>query len=236
MECAICYDGISTATGKVELSCSHSFHFSCLTHWFKTQAHNELEESCPCCRHESNEYEKMPNTAVVADEDEDEDEDEEVEELSEQESIDLAAAKERAAFRIAKLKKDLSKEAFEDYASSKISALFRGYCARYKVNEIKDIKANIMEETFTIIKTKQAQRFDKKALVFTMKSLTMSHTAWRNHSSSIIQKWWRMKWHVLKTSIVVVPRVSLRQHSTLALLPPLPLLPLLPLNLASTEI
>ena len=208
MDCAICYDGINAATGKVELSCSHSFHFSCLTHWFKTQTRNELEESCPCCRHESNEYEKMPSVAVILAADTDDDDDSASDELTEQESIDLTAAKERAAFRIAKLKKDLSKEVFEAYAASKISALFRGYCARYKVNEIKDIKANIMEETFTIIKTKQAQRFDKKALVFTMKSLTMSHTAWRNHSASIIQKWWRMKWHVLKTSIVVVPHIS----------------------------
>ena len=37
MECSICYSEINAATGKVELSCSHPFHFSCLTKWFDKQ-------------------------------------------------------------------------------------------------------------------------------------------------------------------------------------------------------
>ena len=64
MDCAICYDAITAATGKVELSCSHSFHFSCLTTWFATQNGNNHTQSCPCCRHESNEHEKILNTFI----------------------------------------------------------------------------------------------------------------------------------------------------------------------------
>ena len=202
MECSICYDEITAATGKVELSCSHSFHFSCLTSWFSTQSGNELQQSCPCCRHESNEHEKMRiSGAIKSDDDEDsyESDDESSEELSEQESIDLAAAQERALFRFAKLKRELSEEAFKAYAASRISALFRGRCVRYKIHDIKDIKREMSERFTEIMKRKNHLRLDKKALAFNMKSLTMSHSAWRNQVASIIQAWWRVRWQVIKT-------------------------------------
>ena len=64
MDCAICYDTITQSTGKMELSCSHSFHFSCLTTWFATQNANKHPQSCPCCRHKSNEHEKMSSTFI----------------------------------------------------------------------------------------------------------------------------------------------------------------------------
>ena len=64
MDCAICYEAITASTGKVDLSCSHSFHFSCLTSWFATQNGNEHTQSCPYCRHESNEHEKMLTTFI----------------------------------------------------------------------------------------------------------------------------------------------------------------------------
>jgi hypothetical protein len=201
MECAICYDPITAATGKVELSCSHPFHFSCLTSWFATQSGNDLQQSCPCCRHESNEHEKMPiSGAIKSDDDEDsyESDDSASEELTEQESIDLAAAQERALFRFAKLKKELSEEAFKAYAASRISALFRGRCARYKVHDIKDIKREISERFGEIMKRKNHLRLDKKALAFNMKSLTMSHSAWRNQTASMIQVWWRLTWQAVK--------------------------------------
>lgn len=60
MDCAICYDAITKATGKIDLSCSHTFHIRCLTSWFKSQSENYLYQSCPCCRHEANEDEEVP--------------------------------------------------------------------------------------------------------------------------------------------------------------------------------
>ena len=141
-------------------------------------------------------YQAATNEGLNVDESDDESASEE---LTEQETIDLAAAKERAAFRIAKLKKDLSKDAFEALAASRISALFRGYCVRYKVSDIKDIKSNIAEEICAIIKIKRARRLDKMALDFNMKSLTMSHSAWRNHVVSIIQTAWRSNVQKIKS-------------------------------------
>lgn len=62
MVCAICYDEITAATGKVELSCSHAFHLSCLSSWFKIQSGKDLEQNCPCCRHMTNEHETISLT------------------------------------------------------------------------------------------------------------------------------------------------------------------------------
>jgi len=60
MDCAICHDAITKSTGKIELSCSHSFHINCLTNWFKTQSEQYIDQSCPCCRHEATEDEEVP--------------------------------------------------------------------------------------------------------------------------------------------------------------------------------
>lgn len=43
-DCPICYEAISADTGHCTLSCSHSFHISCLTRWSVSTA------SCPMCR------------------------------------------------------------------------------------------------------------------------------------------------------------------------------------------
>ena len=59
MDCAICYEAITAATGKIELSCSHSFHINCLASWFATQQ----AQKCPYCRHESTELEMIPRHA-----------------------------------------------------------------------------------------------------------------------------------------------------------------------------
>ena len=48
-DCAICFEEVSAATGQTILSCTHTFHFTCLVRWFANQ---EGAESCPCCRKE----------------------------------------------------------------------------------------------------------------------------------------------------------------------------------------
>lgn len=201
MDCSICYDAITAATGKVDLSCSHTFHFSCLTTWFTAQQDKELSQSCPCCRHESNEHEKMPAAATADDESDeesdeesdDESDDDEYESMSEEEAIYLAAARERASMRFAKMKSEMTKEAFEAYAASKIAALYRGRCARYMVGDILEIRSCVRSRVAAAIQKREASRLMKNALSFNMKSLTMSHSAWRHHVASIIQKSWRAK-------------------------------------------
>ncbi len=47
-DCSICRDPLNVSeTGKVELSCSHTFHLVCITRWFST---GENTRTCPMCR------------------------------------------------------------------------------------------------------------------------------------------------------------------------------------------
>ena len=90
-ECPVCYDEINASTGVVTLSCSHSYHFSCISAWFLK---NE-KSNCPCCRKEM-----LPIEDFVPNEDEDnsdddeddEDQDEDVLFLTPQGMIDLLAS------------------------------------------------------------------------------------------------------------------------------------------------
>ena len=79
MECSICYDDISVGTtGCTILSCTHVFHYSCITSWFM----NTEQSSCPMCRKEMTGKEDLPSPPPEEEdeedeEDEDEDEDDE---------------------------------------------------------------------------------------------------------------------------------------------------------------
>ena len=88
-ECSICYDEITKATGEVKLSCSHVFHFSCISSWFFKQD----KGTCPCCRKEMGEKEDFAAATGggggAEDEDEDEDDDDEDEDDDEDDIITL---------------------------------------------------------------------------------------------------------------------------------------------------
>ena len=77
MECPICYDEINAQTGVVTTSCGHSYHFSCISHWYAKQE----VASCPCCRKEPGEKEKMPEIQYEDEEGSDDEEEEEFEEV-----------------------------------------------------------------------------------------------------------------------------------------------------------
>jgi len=84
IECPICFGEINqAATGITTLSCSHSFHFNCLTKWFYAQPGEE--QTCPCCRHEAGELERLPMQDEVPEDSDDEEADEEDEWLDEEE-------------------------------------------------------------------------------------------------------------------------------------------------------
>jgi hypothetical protein len=72
MECPICYENIDASTGVTTLSCSHSFHYGCISGWFLKQ---EIG-SCPCCRKEMTAIEDLPRDDEEASVDSEEDEDE----------------------------------------------------------------------------------------------------------------------------------------------------------------
>ena len=54
--CPICYDDISSDTGRTVLSCAHEFHLFCIASWF-IQCD---ESSCPCCRKTMGKLEDLP--------------------------------------------------------------------------------------------------------------------------------------------------------------------------------
>jgi hypothetical protein len=77
MECSICFSDISKGTGLATLSCAHTFHLGCIGRWILKN------ESCPLCRHDLVEHERIAEDdpdATEVDEDEwvdDEEEDDE---------------------------------------------------------------------------------------------------------------------------------------------------------------
>lgn len=52
-ECPICYDEITRDSGCTTLNCSHSFHLKCIAIWILKS------ETCPCCRKEVSEHERL---------------------------------------------------------------------------------------------------------------------------------------------------------------------------------
>ena len=65
MDCSICYEAITEATGKIQLSCSHSFHVRCAVTWLSGLAQKFGEETCPMCRHKSTSLEEIPKHILV---------------------------------------------------------------------------------------------------------------------------------------------------------------------------
>lgn len=53
MECSICYDIIEVSGGNVTLGCQHKYHLGCIGRWLLKS------ETCPMCRKETSEKEKI---------------------------------------------------------------------------------------------------------------------------------------------------------------------------------
>jgi ankyrin repeat protein len=79
-DCAICFAEITAETGQTTLSCGHPFHVRCIVRWFQRP---DGAGTCPCCRREPTEFERVSDLSGSASEsdsdsdDEEEDEDEE---------------------------------------------------------------------------------------------------------------------------------------------------------------
>ena len=181
MECSICFNAITAATGKVELSCSHPFHFSCLTKWFDKQNMEGCEQNCPLCRHEANEFEKMP-APVDEDDEDDEDEDDEDDEPT----LDELAAQERARHRFARYKLINPIEEVQLYAANLIKACWRGYQDRLNFNELLAQKENIKFYQEHLKLALLGEKFLKKNLGLNRiqvkaRATTAIQSAWRGH-------------------------------------------------------
>ena len=66
MNCSICFEDITKATGSTTLSCEHAFHFRCIDKWLTKQICDGIAQTCPCCRGAGGEFDRL---SVVTDED-----------------------------------------------------------------------------------------------------------------------------------------------------------------------
>lgn len=71
--CAICLEDINKTTGKVVLSCEHTFHYRCIDNWFGKQVWDDLPQTCPCCRDGGQHLDRAEVVEVEENEDEDDD-------------------------------------------------------------------------------------------------------------------------------------------------------------------
>lgn len=187
MECSICFNAITSQTGKVELSCSHPFHFSCLTTWFDKQKMTGGCENCPLCRHEANEFEKMP--AAIVDQDDDDDTWEYVDRDSP--TPTEVIAQERTRERFAKMKFLNPEHEMQLYAANLIKACWRGYQCRITFNAISHITEDV-EFHHRVIKNNAR---DIQELTNTKKflkaTLGLSRTQVKHMAATRIQAVWR---------------------------------------------
>jgi len=190
-DCSICYEAITAETGKTTMSCSHTFHYKCLTKWFNSRCNSELAENCPCCRHEASEFEMLPE-----EEDEDEDMDEEDSNVDAQSvflehTIQDLAARERAAHFFGLTKLVLSEDQFRAFAATKIAAGVRGFFARKSYADIM-ISRNVLEKV--MVRRMKARNDFHMALVranMQSKSVYMSRPSWIHLMATYIQRGWR---------------------------------------------
>lgn len=186
MECSICFNDITSATGKVELSCSHPFHFSCLTTWFDKQKLQGAHENCPLCRHEANEFEKMP-----AGLDDEEDDDETLEYEDDEPTIDELAAQERARQRFARYKLINPIEEVQLYAANLIKACWRGYQDRLLYQDLLYNKEMVERHEEYIANVQKHLKADLLRGNFLKSTIGLSRMQVKGFASTKIQAFWR---------------------------------------------
>jgi hypothetical protein len=88
MDCSICMEAITKATGSAVLSCEHAFHFRCIDSWFTKQIWDDLAQTCPCCRNSGCDMDRCSVQEFEGGEDDeaDEDDDEDDESYADAES------------------------------------------------------------------------------------------------------------------------------------------------------
>ena len=182
MSCAICFDDITQMTGRVELSCSHSFHYMCLTNWFGNQMSKDIEESCPCCRHVANTHERLPDMEGL-------DASDTESEFSYTPASDAAVI--RAAEKYALLKSSLSESELKAYAATRINACARAFWPRRAWLQYKDLaedKDLIRHRIAHLTRDLLTRSFQ---IDFHKKSLTLNRKEVCNFMATAIQSAWR---------------------------------------------
>ena len=191
MDCPICFEQITAQTGQVNLSCQHSFHYNCLTNWFYKQSDNRLPETCPCCRHEANEHEELPFYGVAEPSESESSESESDVEEAEPRDIETMASIERARAMFTRRENISSKEEFENYAATRIQAVWRSFHCRMSWYTY---KTNIAEQESAMNAKKQLEELERglvKKMALLKKSMMVPRTTLINSSATKIQSLWR---------------------------------------------
>lgn len=196
MECSICYNEITSTTGKVELSCSHPFHFTCLTTWFNKQKTQGGSENCPLCRHEANEFEKMPNIITENVEDDDNGTFDQFSHgppdynYTSEELIELAA-QERTRHHFARLKALNPEHEVKLYAANLIKACWRGYHDRLLYTELIKNKDKITYKQRVINHYRTIVMKSQKRIKYLMSTVGLSRIQVKNLAATMFQSLFR---------------------------------------------
>ena len=184
MECSICFNAITSETGKVELSCSHPFHFSCLTKWFSRQKAEHADENCPMCRHTANDFEKMPGAIV-------EPQDDDNETITYGPTLMELAAQERARERFAKYKFLNPQHEVEAYSANLIKACWRGYQDRLLFKQLTENIEDLAYYSRVIKNTKSNIQGLEDRNRFLKAAIGLSRFQVKNKAAIRIQALWR---------------------------------------------
>jgi len=165
------------------------------------QACQGSSQTCPLCRHQSNEFEKIPDNDVEDEEDEDEDDEEDEEDGPP--TLDELAARERASGKFQTLKATMSPEQMQIHGANLIKACWRGYQDRLLYAELLEnkrfIEDNLREIEESHCQITVAQKYlalDCQTKRFLKSLIGLSRYEVKNLAASKIQ----FLWHSWKSS------------------------------------
>jgi hypothetical protein len=151
-------------------------------------------QNCPLCRHEANEFEKMPAPA-----DDEEEDDETLEYEDDEPTLDELAAQERARHRFNRYKLINPIEEVQLYAANLIKACWRGYQDRLLFHDLLANKEDadygrrmIEENKIELVKVLSRKKFLDA-------TIGLSRMQVKNMASAKIQALWR--WHKVNAGI-----------------------------------
>ena len=160
MQCPVCFEDITSESGKAELSCSHTFHIKCLSKWFSKKT------TCPCCRHEANDTEKMHESEPESESESESESDYDDRSFYQRASLEQLlklAAEERARHLFAKLKFLNPAYEVELYSVKSIQAFYRNYRLLKEYNEIRKLSKEKKETLKNLVALNEAHKSKQKA-------------------------------------------------------------------------
>jgi len=202
--CSICFEEITSSTGKVELACKHAFHYRCLTSWFYSQVNSNASETCPYCRREVSDIEQLPGESEGKSNADAESDSSDSSDLNSDwalefyRSVSMNVRISAAQEKFAKLRESVSEDEFKNLVIIKIQSVARRYLVlllkkrmyalhlsldalkesrRKKERQINRLTPRIMKETI------QARN--------SIDIFLMGISKWKNLSASKIQVFWR---------------------------------------------